>query len=79
MFCKSYATPNQNLSCIFLGTYRWIENMEWPGKPNFTAAETVPIHISAYSAPAAFVQKAGQFSVYTILRSGHMVRKRECR
>lgn len=51
--------------------------MEWPGKPNFTATDTAPIYISAYPAPAAFVQKSGQFSVYTILRSGHMVRKWE--
>ncbi|XP_047482446.1 retinoid-inducible serine carboxypeptidase-like [Penaeus chinensis] len=66
-------TGNLDLICDTPGTYRWIENMEWPGKPNFTATDTVPIYISAYSAPAAFVQKSGQFSVYTILRSGHMV------
>ncbi|XP_071548352.1 retinoid-inducible serine carboxypeptidase-like isoform X1 [Panulirus ornatus] len=66
-------TGNLDLICDTPGTYRWIEDMEWPGKPGFVEADTTPIYISDYSAPAAFVQSSGSFSVYTILRSGHMI------
>ncbi|XP_063886693.1 retinoid-inducible serine carboxypeptidase-like [Scylla paramamosain] len=66
-------TGNLDLICDTPGTYRWIENMEWPEKPQFMAANNEPITIPAYSATAATIQKAGRFSLYTILRSGHMV------
>nr|XP_045607589.1 retinoid-inducible serine carboxypeptidase-like [Procambarus clarkii] len=64
---------NLDLICDTPGTYRWIENMEWPDKINFMEAGTKPIYISSYSSPAALVQSSGNFSLYTIFRSGHMV------
>ena len=57
----------------FQGTYRWIENMQWSGKPAFDMTSRDPIYITAYTAQAGYVQRSGQFSVFTILRSGHMV------
>ncbi|XP_050689000.1 retinoid-inducible serine carboxypeptidase-like isoform X2 [Eriocheir sinensis] len=66
-------TGDLDLICDTPGTYRWIENMEWPDKTNFTAADNTPIYITAYSSQAATIQNSGQLSLYTIFRSGHMV------
>ncbi|MPC52887.1 Retinoid-inducible serine carboxypeptidase [Portunus trituberculatus] len=67
-------TGNLDLICDTPGTYRWIENMEWSGKPEFMAASNQPITIPIYTATAATIQKAKRFSLYTIMNSGHMVR-----
>ncbi|KAK7026483.1 Retinoid-inducible serine carboxypeptidase [Halocaridina rubra] len=66
-------TGDLDLICDTPGTYRWIENMQWVDKPNWEAASNDAAYITAYSAHAATVQRSGQFSVFTILRSGHMV------
>lgn len=47
--------------------------MEWPDKPIFMDAHPEPIYITAYSSHAGTVQASGNLSLYTILRSGHMV------
>ncbi|XP_068228329.1 retinoid-inducible serine carboxypeptidase-like [Palaemon carinicauda] len=66
-------TGNLDLICDTPGTYNWIENMEWPGKPDWLAAANVDLHVGSYSYQAATVQHSGQFSLFTIFRSGHMV------
>ncbi|KAK3865399.1 hypothetical protein Pcinc_028986 [Petrolisthes cinctipes] len=66
-------TGDLDLICDTPGTYRWIENMEWPDKPNFIDTNPEAIYITAYSSQAGTIQASGNFSLYTILRSGHMV------
>ncbi|XP_064113735.1 retinoid-inducible serine carboxypeptidase-like [Macrobrachium nipponense] len=66
-------TGNLDLICDTPGTYNWIENMEWPGKQAWLAAENAVLHVSSYSSQAATVQRSGQFSLFTLFRSGHMV------
>ncbi|KAF2367880.1 Peptidase S10 serine carboxypeptidase, partial [Trinorchestia longiramus] len=66
-------TGDLDLICDTPGTYRWIENMEWSGKADFDNTRRKTFHVSQYSNSAGFVQQSGNFAVFTILRSGHMV------
>ncbi|XP_066959558.1 retinoid-inducible serine carboxypeptidase-like [Macrobrachium rosenbergii] len=66
-------TGNLDLICSTPGAYQWIENMEWPGKVEWVAAENQPLHVTAYSMQAATVQRSGKFALFTLFRSGHMV------
>ncbi|XP_076043892.1 retinoid-inducible serine carboxypeptidase-like [Oratosquilla oratoria] len=65
-------TGNLDLICDTPGTFRWIEEMEWPDKAKWEAATNTPVFTS-FIYPEAYVQRYGQFSVFSVLRAGHMV------
>lgn len=60
-----------DLICATPGTVKWVNNMKWSGASNYKAAprETVSVNgvIEGYS------RREDNFSMYWILRSGHMV------
>ena len=58
-----------------IGTYQWIDNMNYDLKANYEATDRKPLYVTTYSSVAAYVQRYERFSVFTLLRSGHMVSK----
>ncbi|KAB7496203.1 Retinoid-inducible serine carboxypeptidase [Armadillidium nasatum] len=66
-------TGNLDLICNTPGTYRWIENMQYNQKSRFVETKREALHVSTYSNVAAYSQRYERFSLFTILRSGHMV------
>ena len=69
------AVFNGDLDLIvdLVGTNRWIENMNYNTKEQWTGERREVRHVDSYSAVAGFVQRYDRFSLHTILRSGHMV------
>jgi len=48
--------------------------MDYSGKDMFDAESRENFYVSTYSTKAGYVKSYENFGVYTILRSGHMVR-----
>ena len=55
-----------------LGTEAWINKLNWKGLSNFKANKK-EIFAGQLGRPQAFVKKEGNFSLYWILKAGHMV------
>ena len=68
--------PIAQVSIIISGTLAWIERLQWSGLPDFMKANRSPLYppsgVSTKDT-GAFLQTYENFSVYWILKSGHMV------
>ena len=61
-------------SCV--GTLAWIEKLEWSGLKEFMKAARTPLYPPSgvkTRNTGAFLQQYENFSLYWILKSGHMV------
>ncbi|CAL4060821.1 unnamed protein product, partial [Meganyctiphanes norvegica] len=64
---------NLDLICDSIGTWNWVKKLTWGDMNSWYGATQKSLYISDYSSVAAYYQRANQFSVFSILRSGHMV------
>lgn len=71
-------TAQLDLIVDTLGTLAWIERLQWSGLPDFMKANRSPLYppsgVSTKNT-GAFLQTYENFSVYWILKAGHMVSK----
>jgi serine carboxypeptidase 1 len=59
-----------------MGTLAWIERLKWSGLPDFMTASRVPLYPPSGMATkdtGAFLQTHENFSVFWIMKAGHMV------
>merc|ERR1719290_515140 len=64
---------NLDLICDSIGTWNWVKKMTWNDMNSWLGTDQESLYISDYSSVAAYYQRANQFSVFSILRAGHMV------
>ncbi|KAJ8937819.1 hypothetical protein NQ318_003723 [Aromia moschata] len=53
------------------GTIKWVDNLHWIGRTNWDSAERTAFAVDGNY--EGYVKKAGNFAMYWINRSGHMV------
>lgn len=69
--CDMLLNKLQSLFLISLGTYQWVKDMHFKDKGIFFNATRYPVTVNKYI--EAYYMRYNTFSLYWVLRSGHMV------
>jgi len=64
---------DQDFICNYLGNQRWVQEMVWPGQPDYLAAKPMPWVPHGSKKRAGSSQSAGGLTFLRIFAAGHMV------